>query len=174
MRPSIKILLVLTLSLGACAPPDPPRAICFSEPATDEPCKTHINQAWLATSPPPGTDDALGIILDTYDYHGILPAIYWYDGSRLNCPGHPDNWLSTEGSAACADGQLYSDTNELAVSNWGGGYPIHLLSLGHELCHWWALKTTGDGDAGHTGLCRGEGSGGIIDLADTNLTKAGY
>ncbi len=172
MKPSISILLLL-LSVGACGP-SVEVAPCFpAEPV--EPCKSHVNPAFLATAPPAGAIEAIGIVLDIYSYHSSegLPSIAWYDGSRLDCPDHP-RAFAIAGNASCADGQFYSDTNQIVISDWGGNYPIHQLALAHELCHWWALKTTGNGDAGHTGLCKSEGQGGIIDAANLALTAAGY
>jgi hypothetical protein len=162
-------LLLLTLSVGCAAPEAGP---CMPD-APVVACGTHAETSFLASPPPAGSDVAVGIVLDMYDYHEPPPTVYWYDGSRLNCPDAPWEFMIV-GMAGCADGQYFPDTNEIIASDWGGKYPIHVLSLAHELCHWWALKTTGDGDAGHTGLCKPEGQGGIIDAADYALLAKGY
>ena len=108
-----------------------------------------IDQAALVDAPE-GADEAIQTIMADW---GMTkrPVFYWYGGAKLDCDGG-QGWKQSDGSCWHGDSWEYDGKYKIIIAvhpDW----PLHDLSIAHEMCHMSLLQHGEDSDPGHFSHC---------------------
>lgn len=109
-----------------------------------------IDQSALV-APPEGAETAIQTVMDDWSMTK-RPEFYWYGGAALNCGGGA-GW-KRPGDDFCWEGDSWEfDGRYKIVIAVRPGFPLHDLSVAHEMCHMWLLQRGEDSDLAHTSHC---------------------
>ena len=108
-----------------------------------------INQSALV-APPEGAEMAIQTIMDDW---GMTkrPLFFWYGGAALDCDGG-QGWRRDDGYCWTGDSWEYDGQYKIIIPV-VVGFPLHDLSIAHEMCHMSLLQHGEDSDPGHFSHC---------------------
>lgn len=105
---------------------------------------------------------------------GFTPIVEWYEGAKLDCPGHTSFWgVSAAGTGritrSCLLG-VYIRASHLAIVAYQPGQRMSDTALAHELCHAYFRDTE---EVPHS-ICKDDGSiGDPVTKANFQLKMMG-